>query len=92
MSLFFKETYAFQIHTLIFPNHFSQKEKQLFFQNIHLLWFPVKQLSNDVQRMQKMLSLRKLCVRNNQSVETIFFTVKSVNFNCLISENNIFHC
>ena len=28
----------------------------------------------------------------NSSVETIFFTVKSVNFHCLISENNIFHC
>ena len=26
------------------------------------------------------------------SVETIFFTVKSVNFHCLISENNIFRC
>ena len=33
-----------------------------------------------------------ICLFTESSVETIFFTVKSVNFYCLISENNIFHC
>ena len=34
----------------------------------------------------------EICLFTESSVETIFFTVKSVNFHCLISENNIFHC
>ena len=33
-----------------------------------------------------------ICLSTESSVETIFFTVKSVNFHCLISEKNIFHC
>ena len=33
-----------------------------------------------------------ICLFTESSVETIFFTVKSVSFHCLISENNIFHC
>ena len=33
-----------------------------------------------------------ICLFTESSVETILFTVKSVNFQCLISENNIFHC
>ena len=32
-----------------------------------------------------------ICLFTESSVETIFFTFKSVNFHCLISENNIFH-
>ena len=33
-----------------------------------------------------------ICLFTESSVETIFFTVKSVDYHCLISEKNIFHC
>ena len=33
-----------------------------------------------------------ICLFTESSVETIFFTVKSVNFHCLFSEKNIFRC
>ena len=34
-----------------------------------------------------------ICLFTESSLmETIFFTVKSVNFHCFISENNIFYC
>ena len=58
----------------------------------------------ELTKKKKKLSLSKsesvkfsliesvICLFTESSVETIFFTVKSVNFHCLISENNIFHC
>ena len=33
-----------------------------------------------------------ICLFTESSVETIFFTVKSLNFHCLIGDKNIFYC
>ena len=58
---------------------------------IHMIFIMIYLLAKS-ESVKFSLIESVICLFTELSVEKIFFTVKSVNFHSLISENNIFHC